>query len=204
MPTTPATLETFTTTPPPSRSSASRAARTHWNGPFRLTEKIFSQSASVTFSRSPCGMKLVVPALFTSTSSRPNSSTARFTIARHAASSATSARTAMPLTPHPLTSRAVCSASRGGVVDEHAAAALGERERRRAPDARAAACHDRRLALHLHVLPTGLARRSAQRALAQRAHEQGPARQAAEGGGAGARARRRSGSPLWRSSFQSA
>ena len=86
----PATLEMFTMSPLPDASSALRAARLHWKGPFTFTRISRSQSSSVTRSSSLWGMNTVVAALFTRMSSRPNSRNAASTMPRQAESSATS------------------------------------------------------------------------------------------------------------------
>jgi hypothetical protein len=111
MPASPEMLETLTISPLPEANSASLAARAHWNAPIRLTDRMRIQSSVSTASRSECRMNAVVAALLTKTSNRPNSRTAVPTIFRQAASSATSASTAIPLTPSAAISAAVSSAS---------------------------------------------------------------------------------------------
>ena len=111
VPMSPATLDVITISPPPAAASAGRAAREHWNGPLRFTPMIVSHTSSSTLSRSWCGMKLVVPALFTRMSSRPNASVAVATIRTQSASTATSACTARALTPSFSQSAATVSAA---------------------------------------------------------------------------------------------
>ena len=84
---------TFTTLPPAARSSGAQA-RVTWNSPRTLTANTRSHSARSTPSRSSGGVWLVMPALFTSASSRPNVSPTAAVSAATAASSLTSARSA--------------------------------------------------------------------------------------------------------------
>ncbi len=79
--------------PPAARSRGAQVLVT-WNSPRTLTAKTRSHSARSTPSRSSGGVWLVMPALFTSASSRPYVSPTLVTSAVTAASSLTSARTA--------------------------------------------------------------------------------------------------------------
>ena len=65
-----------------------------WNSPRTLTANTRSHSARSTPSRSSAGVELVIPALLTSTSSRPYASPTAATIAATASSSLTSPRSA--------------------------------------------------------------------------------------------------------------
>ena len=87
------------------------AARQPKKVPLRFTSRMSSQTCAVIPSRSVCGMKWVVPALLTSTSSPPSSRADRSTIARTAASSATLAATTRTFAPRWRTPSAVSSAS---------------------------------------------------------------------------------------------
>src|SRR5439155_21763287 len=107
----PATDATLTIEPPPPVRISGIAARDTKNGPFKFTAKIRSHLSSVISSSSVCFTKYVVPALFTTTSSRPNSTLQRSIIARTWPSSATSQATQIARTPFSQASAAVASAS---------------------------------------------------------------------------------------------
>ena len=79
--------------PPPSRRRASTEARLTYQVPITLVLKMRCQISSVAPARSAWGTTWVHPALLTSTSSRPQRSTAAATSATACDSSDTSACT---------------------------------------------------------------------------------------------------------------
>ena len=87
MPNSPATELMLTMLPSPLRSISLPNSRLVRNGPVRFTSKTRRQSASVVSS---AGVIWLIPALLTSTSTRPNSAIAASTIPRTAPSSETS------------------------------------------------------------------------------------------------------------------
>ena len=113
------------------------------------------RSNSSAFSKSSrgCGMGLVVAALLTSTSSRPNRSIALATSRRQSSSLATLPFTAKASTPVGSTGRDDFGGARlvGRIIHDDVAAALREEFCRLAADSRRARSRDdRRLALDIH------------------------------------------------------
>ena len=86
-----------------------RAARTIWKMPVTLTRMMRSKSDASMSSQRPAPLKVVVPALFTSVSMRPQRSTVAFTKRWQSASSATLACTHSVSAP---AARQAASASR--------------------------------------------------------------------------------------------
>ena len=94
--------------PPPFSSMDGRTAWAQKNAPSSTTPTTRRQSSYVTSRNGLCGR---IAALLTSTSMRPNSSSARAAIASTCALSATSASTLMAPTPSARASSATESAS---------------------------------------------------------------------------------------------
>ena len=145
----------------PTARAPARAARAHWKRSLRGSRRRSGlQSSSATRSRSACGMKRVVPALFTSTSSRPSSRwprpPARGTRAssrRRPGTRRLDAEAAPPRAPWPR-----APSSERPVVDDHRAPRSAA-PARSPPDACSAPRHDRSLALQLALVcaPRGAA-----------------------------------------------
>jgi hypothetical protein len=76
-----------------------------------LTSNTARNASSVSASRSSCGTRNVVAALFTSTSTRSNRCRTRSAIARTASSSPTSARSATAAQPSAVSSSTTAAAS---------------------------------------------------------------------------------------------
>src|SRR5439155_2976408 len=87
-----AAIEAMLTIAPPAFLTSGDAAQQQKNVPRRFTLRMSFQTSSVSASRSGCGMKCVVPALLTSTSSLRYRSTVDPTMALTIDSSETSAR----------------------------------------------------------------------------------------------------------------
>ena len=88
--------ETFTIAPPFCFIIGRDTARISMKAPFRLVSRVLSQSSSLKRISRP---SMATPALFTSTSRRPNSLTTPSMAALQASESATSKRIALALPP---------------------------------------------------------------------------------------------------------